>query len=75
MKKIIITAVLSVVLVLGGCSSTGRMSYGQYNAIKNMCKQQGLQPMAITAYKDGSTYTKKLLCYDEYGAVFDFTKQ
>jgi len=71
-------AAIMVVLVtamLTGCGTTGPMPYGQYHALKHMCQQQGMTPQPTLAYKDGRMYTKTLVCYDEYGAAFDFTKE
>jgi len=73
--KHIAMMVVLVSAMLTGCASSNAMPYGQYHALKHMCNQQGMKPQPTLAYKNGRMYTKTVVCYDEYGAAFDFTQE
>lgn len=75
MTKHIAFLIVLTSAMLVGCSSSPSMPYGQYHALKHMCIQQGMKPQPTLAYKNGRMYTKTLVCYDKYGAAFDFSKE
>lgn len=73
--KVILSFMLVFMLV--GCASQPNMPYGQYRAIVGLCEQQGMKPHPSLGYnsRDKRMYTRTVVCYDQYGAPFDFSKE